>query len=231
MSPSLAERRVEQPDPGRPLVVAVTGGIASGKTALTTRFAELGVPVADADVAARVVVEPGSEGLAEIVESFGPEVLDAEGRLDRRRLREQVFVDPAGRKRLEAIIHPRVRHWLAEAVLAWRGDYGLLAIPLLVENAKTYRWVDRVLVVDVPESLQLGRLMQRDDIDRSLAEAILAAQATRDKRRTIADDIHEATGPIEGLEDRVARLHRRYLNLARAKREGWLPPPRIRTLA
>lgn len=228
MPPSPAERRVASPDPGRPLVVAVTGGIASGKTALTDRFGALGVPVADADIAARIVVEPGSEGLAEIIELFGPEMLTADGLLDRARLREHVFADPERRRRLEAIVHPRVRQWLAEAVLTWRGDYGLLAIPLLHENANAYRWVDRVLLSDVPRELQLQRLMQRDGIDAELAESILAAQASREQRRAIADDVHEATGPIEWLADRVERLHRRYVGLARAKREGWLPPPRIR---
>jgi dephospho-CoA kinase len=231
MTPTPAEQKLTSPDPGRPLVVAVTGGIASGKSALTSRFAELGVPVSDADIAARAVVEPGTSGLAEIVEAFGDDVLDAEGGLDRRRLRERVFADSAGRRRLEAIVHPRVRAWLAEAVLAWRGDYGLLAIPLLAENAKAYRWVDRVLVVDVPRSLQLGRLMHRDDIGQALAESILAAQATRERRLAIADDVHDATGPLESLPGRVARLHRHYLSLSRAKREGWLPPPRIRTVA
>lgn len=231
MTPTPAEQKLTSPDPGRPLVVAVTGGIASGKTALTSRFAELGVPVADADIAARAVVEPGTRGLAEIVAAFGDDVLDAEGGLDRRRLRERVFADSVGRRNLEAIVHPRVRAWLAEAVLAWRGDYGLLAIPLLAENAKSYRWVDRVLVVDVPRSLQLGRLMQRDDVGQALAESILAAQATRERRLAIADDVHDATGPLEALPGRVARLHRHYLSLSRAKREGWLPPPRIRTVA
>lgn len=207
-----------------PLVVAVTGGIASGKSALTAAFEALGVPVADADVAARAVVAKGSEGLAEIVAVFGPEVLGADGELDRRAMRERVFADPALRRRLEAIVHPRVRRWLSDAVSRWQAPYGLLAIPLLVESGDAYAWVDRVLVADVPPDVQIQRLMRRDDVSRELAESMLAAQASRAQRLAIADDIHDATGPVESLPGRVAALHRRYLALAQAKRAGVLPP-------
>jgi dephospho-CoA kinase len=211
----------------RPMVVAVTGGIASGKSALTDAFAALGVPVADADIAARAVVEPGTPGLAEIVTQFGSEVLATDGRLDRRQLRERVFAEPALRKRLEAIVHPRVRQWLADAVGGWRAPYGLLSVPLLVENAAVYTWVDRVLVVDVPEAVQIERLMRRDDVDRELAEAMLAAQATREQRLAVADDVHDATAPIAALADTVAALHSGYLRLAELRNEGRLPPSRI----
>jgi dephospho-CoA kinase len=214
-------------DRERPLVVAVTGGIASGKSALTDAFAALGVPVADADIAARAVVEPGTPGLAEIVMQFGSEVLAADGRLDRRQLRERVFAEPALRKRLEAIVHPRVRQWLADAVGGWRAPYGLLSVPLLVENAAAYDWVDRVLVVDVPAVVQIERLMRRDDVDRELAEAMLAAQATREQRLAVADDVHDATAPIAVLADTVAALHAGYLRLAELRNEGRLPPSRI----
>lgn len=220
----------ESIDRERPLVVAVTGGIASGKSALTNAFAALGVPVADADIAARAVVEPGTSGLADIVAQFGREVLGVDGRLDRRALRERVFADPLQRKRLESIVHPRVRRWLADAVADWRAPYGLLSVPLLVENAAAYNWVDRVLVVDVPATVQIERLMRRDDVDRPLAEAMLAAQATREQRLAIADDVHDASGPIETLPHRVAELHARYLDLARDMREERLPPPRIRAV-
>lgn len=212
----------------RPLVVAITGGIASGKSALTARFEALGVPVADADIAARAVVEPGTSGFAEIVAAFGDSIVGADGKLDRRALRERVFADPDERKQLEGIIHPRVRIWLIAALNEWSAPYGLLSIPLLVENAHAYRWVDRVLVVDVPEAVQIKRLMRRDDVDRVLAEAMLAAQATRAQRLAIADDVHDASGPIDALPGRVAELHAHYLTLAQAKREDRLPPPRIR---
>jgi dephospho-CoA kinase len=211
-----------------PLVVAVTGGIASGKSALTARFEALGVPVADADAAARAVVEPGTTALAEIVETFGDEVLTADGRLDRRALRARVFANESERRRLEAIVHPRVREWLAAAVSSWRTSYGLLSVPLLAENAAAYRWVDRVLVVDVAPEVQIERLIKRDDVDRALAEAMLAAQVTREQRLAIADDVHDASGSIDALPARVAELHARYLELAQAKREDRLPVPRIR---
>lgn len=214
-----------------PLVVALTGGIASGKTALSERFAALGVPVADADIAARAVVEPGTPALAEIVAHFGDGVLGADGRLDRRALRERVFADSAARKRLEAIVHPRVREWLRDKVAGWRTPYGILSVPLLAENAGTYRWVDRVLVVDVPEHAQIERLMRRDDVDRKLADAMLAAQATRAQRQAIADDVHDSTGPMTALEARVIDLHAHYLALAQAKREGRLSPSRIRSIS
>ena len=147
---------------GKPpgLVVALTGGVAAGKSAVTRRFEALGVPVHDADVAAREVVAPGSEGLAEVVDVFGADVLDSRGQLDRPAMRRRVFADPAARRGLEAIIHPRVRAWLRERALAGTAPYCLLAIPLLAENIEQYRWVDRVLVVDVPESVQLARLLE-----------------------------------------------------------------------
>lgn len=211
-----------------PLVVAVTGGVASGKSALTQALADLGVPVADADVAAREVVARGSSGLEQIVDHFGPGVLDADGHLDRGRMRARIFADPAARQALEAIIHPRVRTWLREAVGHWRAPYGLLAIPLLVESGPAYAWVNRVLVVDVPEATQLARLQQRDQVTAELAQAMLAAQASRARRLAIADDIHDASGPLQELPGRAAALHRHYLRLAEAKRAGTLPPPKIR---
>ena len=212
-----------------PLVVAVTGGIASGKSALTAAFQALGVPVADADIAAREVVAPGSEGLAHIVGEFGDVVLTADGAMDRRAMRGRVFADPQARRRLEAIVHPRVRQWLRAAVAAWQAPYGLLAIPLLVESGSAYDWVDRVLVVDVPPSVQIERLMRRDDVDRALAGSMLAAQATREQRLAIADDVHDATSPLAALPEKVAALHRHYLALAQAKRNGRLPPSRRQT--
>jgi len=211
-----------------PLVVAVTGGIASGKSALTDAFARLGVPVADADIAAREAVAPGTPGLAVIVSAFGGSVLDADGALDRRAMRERVFADPRERRRLEAIFIPRESKSLAAAAKAWSTPYGLVSVPLLAENAASYRWVDRVLVVDVPAAVQVERLMRRDGIDRSLAAAMLDAQATREQRLAIADDVHDGNRPIAALPLRVAEWHARYLDLARDKRDGRLPLPRIR---
>jgi dephospho-CoA kinase len=196
------------------LVIALTGGVAAGKTAVTRRFEALGVHVHDADVAAREVIEPGTPGLAEVVTAFGTTTLDDSGRLDRAAMRQRVFADPAARRTLEAIIHPRVRQWLHERALAERGPYCLLAIPLLAENIEHYRWVDRVLLVDVPESVQIARLIARDGIDETLARRMLAHQASRAERLALADDVIENSGDEAVLDTAVAELHRRYLTLA-----------------
>jgi dephospho-CoA kinase len=198
---------------GSARVIALTGGIAAGKSAVTRRFEALGVPVHDADLAARAVVEPGTSGLAAIVEAFGEEVLDAQGWLDRHAMRQRVFADPAARKTLEAVIHPRVRAWLRERAATDTAPYCVLAIPLLVENIAHYRWVDRVLLVDAPESTRLNRLMARDGIDESLARRMLAQQATSAQRLTLADDIIDNSGDEAGLDEAVASLHQRYLAL------------------
>jgi dephospho-CoA kinase len=199
------------------LVIALTGGIAAGKTAVARRFEALGVAVHDADVAAREVIEPGTSGLAAVIDVFGAGVLDDAGRLDRPAMRQRVFVDPSARKVLEAIIHPRVRQWLRERALAERGPYCVLAIPLLAENIAHYRWVDRVLVVDVPESVQITRLIARDGIDQTLARRMLAQQASRAERLALADDVIENNGDESALDHAVAELHQRYLALAGAR--------------
>ncbi len=196
------------------LVVALTGGVAAGKTAVTRRFEALGVHVHDADVAAREVIEPGTPGLAEVVAAFGAGALDDSGRLDRAAMRQRVFADPAARRTLEAIIHPLVRQWLHERALAERGPYCLLAIPLLAENIEHYRWVDRVLLVDAPESVQIARLIARDGIDETLARRMLAHQASRTERLALADDVIENSGDETALDTAVAGLHQRYLALS-----------------
>lgn len=195
-------------------VIALTGGIAAGKSAVTRRFAALGVPIHDADVAAREVVAPGSEGLAAVVAAFGNEALDAHGHLDRAAMRRRVFADRSARKTLEAIVHPRVRQWLHERALADTAPYCLLAIPLLVENIDHYRWIDRVLVVDAPADLQLARLMARDGIDEALARRMLAQQAERAQRLALAHDVIDNSGDEAALDAAVAALHQRYLALA-----------------
>lgn len=203
-----------EPDPVAHYVVALTGGVASGKSVVAQRFENLGVRVYDADVAAREVVVPGSAALAEIEFVFGTGILQADGSLDRRVMRERVFVDLAARKRLEAIIHPRVRAWLRRKVGMDRGPYCILAIPLLAENFSQYGWVDRVLLVDAPQAMQVERLMQRDSVTRDHAERVLSAQATREQRLAIADDVIVNDGEEAILDAAVARLHARYLELA-----------------
>jgi dephospho-CoA kinase len=204
------------PHPG--YVVALTGGIAAGKSAVSKRFEALGIHVYDADIAAREVIAPGSDGLSAVVDHFGAGVLDGQGQLDRAAMRQRVFGHDVERRALEAIIHPRVRTWLHDHALADKGPYCLLAVPLLAENMAHYRWVDRVLVVDAPESVQLGRLVQRDGIDEDLAKRMIERQASRADRLALADDVIENQGNEAELDLAVNRLHRQYLELARAKR-------------
>ena len=192
-------------------IVALTGGVASGKSAVAERFARLGAAVFDADVAAREAVAPGTPGLDEIVARFGNDVLDANGGLDRKAMRRRIFGDPDARLALETIVHPRVRAMLRERAEGARAPYAMLAIPLLVENRIAYGWVDRVLVVDAPSEVQRSRLMARDSITPELADAMLAAQSTREQRLAIADDVISNTGTLEDLDRAIDALHRRYL--------------------
>jgi dephospho-CoA kinase len=194
----------------------MTGGIASGKSTVEGCFVTHGIHVYDTDRAAREVIEPGTSGLAAVVDAFGTDVLDESGRLNRPGMRQRVFADPAARQVLEAIIHPLVRQWLHDRAIADPGPYCLLAIPLLAENIEHYRWVDRVLLVDVPESVQVVRLMKRDSIDETLARRMLAHQASRAERLALADDVIENSGDESLLDQTVAELHQRYLALASA---------------
>ena len=196
-----------------PFRVALTGGIASGKTAVANLFAAHRVPVIDTDVIAREVVEPGQPALAAVVDAFGAQVLAEDGRLDRPRLREQIFGDADARRRLEAILHPAIRAEMERQSHAAGGPYQVLVIPLLVEGGRRDH-VDRVLVVDVPEATQIERLVRRDGVTRGQAEAALRAQASREARLAFADDVIENTGDLAALGGRVALLHEKYLKLA-----------------
>jgi dephospho-CoA kinase len=196
--------------------VAITGGIASGKSAVADRFLRRGRVVADADVAARDIVAPGEPALGEIAARFGPAALQADGGLDRAWLRAHVFADPAARKDLEAITHPRIRARLHAQARDAAWPYVLVAIPLLAEGGgrAAYPWLDRILVVDAPEALQLARLRARDGIDDALARRMLGAQATRTQRLALADDVVVNDGAPAGLDDVVARLDELYCRLA-----------------
>ena len=201
-----------------PFRVALTGGIASGKTTVANLFAALGVPLIDTDVIARQVVEPGQPALAEVVQNFGPDILDADGRLDRRRMRERIFSDPTAKQRLEGILHPAIRAEMERQSREANGPYQVLVIPLLTEG-KRRDHVDRVLLVDVPEELQIQRLMLRDGVTHDQAAASLNAQATRAERLAIADDIVRNTGRVDDLRAEVAKLHAKYLTLAAARHD------------
>lgn len=198
------------------LTVGLTGGIGSGKSAVSDAFARRGVAVIDTDLLAREVVEPGQPALDEIAAEFGADVLDPGGRLDRAALRRAVFAEPARRRRLEAILHPRIRQAMEErlrALEAAGADYAIVVVPLLVETGMT-ALMDRVLVVDVPEAEQIRRVMARDGVDEPQARRVLAAQADRDRRLAAADDVIPNTGTLADLEPKVAELDRRYRALA-----------------
>ena len=200
-----------------PFTVALTGGIASGKSECARRFAALGASVIDADVVARELVQPGMPALGEIAATFGAQMLDASGSLERAEMRALVFGDPEARRRLEAILHPRVRVEMLVRTSAAQGPYALLVIPLLVETAG-YDWVDRVLVVDIPRELQLARAIARDHMAPSLAEAMIDAQVSRERRLAVADDVIDNSGSPEALDAQVAALHRAYVEFAAARR-------------
>ena len=197
-------------------IIAITGGVASGKSTVDRLFHALGVVVADADVAARDAVAPGSEGLDEVVAAFGEGVLGVDGQLDRPAMRRRVFADADARRRLETIIHPRVRETLRNTCQAASGPYVIASIPLLAEGGgrDAYPWLQRILVVDVPETLQLARLLQRDGIDEALARTMIAAQASRRERLAIADDVLVNDGRMDALPPQVEALDRLYRRLA-----------------
>ena len=195
-------------------VVGITGGIGSGKTAVSDRFAALGIDVVDADVAARVVVEPGRPALAAIADHFGAELIGPDGRLDRAALRAKVFADPGERKWLEGLLHPLINEYLAEQLANASSEYAVLVSPLLVETSQS-RLVRRILVVDVPEALQVARTMARDDNDEAQVRAIMAAQTSRHERLAHADDVIVNDADLETLHAHVEELHQRYLDLAR----------------
>ena len=202
--------------PERPFVVALTGGIASGKSAVSAAFARHGVPILDADLISRQVVEPGQPALSAVVSAFGPEVLGPDGHLDRAALRALVFARPEARRQLEAILHPAIRQAFATASATAGGPYQVHAIPLLAESGRAKEY-ERVLVVDCPRETQLQRLLARDQETPERAEAILAAQATRDQRLAIATEVIVNTGTLAELAATVAGLHARYLEAAGAR--------------
>jgi dephospho-CoA kinase len=198
----------------RPLRIGLTGGIASGKSTVTQRFAELGVPVIDADVASRIVVEPGTAGLAQVVARFGAGVLHADGQLDRRALRDLIFKDASLRQALDAILHPLIRAEMEREAAQAKAPYVVMAIPLLVEGGNAGKRVDRVLVVDADETLQIQRLQARDGSSPEQARAILSSQASRAARLGQADDVILNSGTVAELRQAVDRLHEKYLQLA-----------------
>ena len=195
------------------LVVGITGGIASGKTAASNRFAELGVPVVDADVIAHQIVEPGRPACKKVIEEFGPEIAIEDGGFDRAKLRKIVFADSKKKELLESILHPEIRNEILRQLSELSAPYAIVVIPLLAESKSGYP-LDRVLVIDVPEDIQIERVKARDATTTEEAERIIRLQASRAKRLAMADDTIMNTGSIQSLNDSIDELHRKYLSLA-----------------
>ena len=205
----------ELPTPDKlPYTVALTGGIASGKTLVSDEFAKLGVSVIDTDVIAHQIVEPGKPALGEIESVFGSDIIDDDGGLIRQALRALIFSDPDERRKLESILHPRIRQEASVAVARVTSAYCILVIPLLAEKG-SYPNVNRVLLVDVEPETQISRLVARDNTSEEQARQALASQASRSQRLKIADDILDNSGSPEQARKAVARLHQKYLALAK----------------
>ncbi|HTQ00472.1 MAG TPA: dephospho-CoA kinase [Casimicrobiaceae bacterium] len=202
-----------------PYVVGLTGGIGSGKTEVARAFEALGVETADADAAAHAVTAKGEAGYRAVVEAFGPGAMAPDGRLDRAWLRQTVFADPGARARLEALLHPLILARVESQISRWRGPYGLLVVPLLLERGNARSRVSRVLVVDCPEEEQVRRVTARSGLPASEVRAIMATQLTRRERLAQADDIVDNGGPLESLPPQVARLDAFYRECAARARE------------
>ncbi|MEX2494998.1 MAG: dephospho-CoA kinase [Woeseia sp.] len=197
----------------RPLRIGLTGGVASGKSMVADLFSDRGVPVIDTDVIARDIVEPGEPALREIKQAFGRDVIAPDGRLDRRGLRSLVFADAEKRKSLEAILHPKIRDEALQRARIAGGVYQIIVVPLLVHSPMR-KLMDRILVVDCSEQTQLERLRQRDAESEEQARRIIAAQASREERLAIADDVIDNGGTPREAAEQVAQLHRFYSDLA-----------------
>ena len=197
-------------------VVGLTGGIGSGKTTIANLFHDLGVQSVDADLVAREVVMPGEPALASIVQHFGADVLQHDGQLDRAALRARIFANKAEKQWLNQLLHPLIRQRMLQQLAACTSDYALLIAPLLLEN-NLQIYADRVLVVDVPEELQLSRTMQRDQVPAEQVQNILNSQISRPERLRLADDVVLNTVPIFALQSQIQQLHSRYQQFAKEK--------------
>ena len=196
------------------LVVGLTGGIGSGKSAAADEFARLGATVVDTDAIAHELTGPGGAAVAEVGRQFGGGFVDAAGAMDRKKMRELVFSDPQQKQRLEALLHPMIRAESTRRIAAATGPYALHVVPLLVESAGYRERVGRVLLVDCPEDLQVARVRQRSGLPEAEIRRIIASQVQRDKRLAAADDVIDNSGTIAALQQQFRELHENYLKLA-----------------
>ena len=196
----------------KPWILGLTGGIGSGKSAAAAHFIQLGIDLVNADQAARWVVEPGRPALAQIAEHFGADILQADGSLDRAALRARIFQDAGERRWLERLLHPLIRQEIIEVLARATSPYAILESPLLIESGQS-QLCQRVLVIDVPEAVQISRTVSRDGNDEAQVRAIMAAQASRSERLAKADDVIVNDRDLAWLQQEVERLHRFYLTL------------------
>ncbi|MGF1911122.1 dephospho-CoA kinase [Vibrio kasasachensis] len=197
------------------LVIGLTGGIASGKTTVANLFRDqFSIDIVDADVVAREVVEPNSEGLTYIAQRYGQKILQQDGSLNRSALREIIFANREEKQWLDALLHPMIRSELKRQLKQITSDYALLVIPLMVEN-NLQQLADRVLVVDVDEEIQIERTMNRDDVSRQQVQSILQSQASREQRLAIADDVIKNHSQNQQLLPQITELHKKYLEMCR----------------
>ena len=196
-----------------PLIIGLTGGIGSGKSTVAEQFAALGIVAVDADQASRAVVEPGMPALASIEKHFGPELITADGQLNRPALREIIFANPSEKDWLEALLHPLIRDWILAQLQAATSDYVILESPLLFETDQ-HQLVDAVLLIDVPVELQLERASARDNSDKQQIQRIVDAQMPRQIKRDRADFEFDNAQPLETIAPRVEALHQHFLSMA-----------------
>ena len=197
----------------KPLIIGLTGGIGSGKSTVAEQFAALGIVAVDADQASRAVVEPGMPALASIEKHFGPELITADGQLNRPALREIIFANPSEKDWLEALLHPLIREWILAQLQAATSDYVILESPLLFETDQ-HQLVDAVLLVDVPVELQLERASARDNSDKQQIQRIVDAQMPRQIKRDRADFEFDNAQPLETIAPKVEALHQHFLSMA-----------------
>lgn len=196
------------------LVIALTGGIGCGKTAVSDLFSELNAPVIDTDQISRELVTPGAAAYREIIDVFGNKVIQKNGELDRSTLKKIIFKDEAQKQKLEQILHPLIRQHVQKSIRTLRSDYCIIVVPLLLETGFKYDY-DRVLVIDCDPEIQKKRVLQRDHIDEALFKKIINAQADRKTRLAAADDVITNDSNILQLKDQVITLHSKYLSLAK----------------
>jgi len=197
-------------------VVGLTGGIGSGKSAAAAEFERLGATVVDTDAIARELTQASGTAIPEVERIFGKDVIAQGGAMDRKKMRERVFGDPVAKKALEALLHPMIREESSRRIAAAQGPYVIHVVPLLVESPDYRRRVDRVLVIDSPEEVQVSRVRARSGLDEAEVRAIVASQATRAERLAAADDVIDNRGSLDALRKQVAAFHKKYLEYSRA---------------